>query len=56
MKHDPALLPVEAILAQLRDFQRASVEHVFERPYLDERPARRFLVADEVALGKTLVA
>jgi len=54
--HDPAPLDVDAILAQLKDFQRASVEYVFKRLYLDEEPARRFLVADEVGLGKTLVA
>ena len=29
---------------------------VFQRMYLDASPARRFLVADEVGLGKTLVA
>ena len=56
MKDDPAPLDVDAILAQLKDFQRASVEYVFKRLYLDEEPARRFLVADEVGLGKTLVA
>ena len=46
----------EAVLATLKDFQRATVEYVFQRMYLDERPSRRFLVADEVGLGKTLVA
>jgi hypothetical protein len=53
---EPQALNVDAILAQLKDFQRASVEYVFRRLYLDEKPARRFLVADEVGLGKTLVA
>lgn len=44
------------VLAGLKDFQRDTVEYVFQRMYLDEDPARRFLVADEVGLGKTLVA
>ena len=43
-------------LARLKDFQRATVDCAFQRLYLDEPPARRFLVADEVGLGKTLVA
>jgi hypothetical protein len=44
------------VLAQLKDFQRDTAEHVFTRMFTDEDPARRFLVADEVGLGKTLVA
>lgn len=44
------------ILDGLKDFQRATVEYVFRRLYLDEDSTRRFLVADEVGLGKTLVA
>jgi len=40
----------------LKDFQRDTVEYVFRRLYLDSPPTRRFLVADEVGLGKTLVA
>lgn len=47
---------IEQILAGLKDFQRASVDYVFRRMYQDEQPARRFLIADEVGLGKTLVA
>src|ERR1700730_17112726 len=43
-------------LAGLKDFQRATVNYVFRRLYEDDPPARRFLVADEVGLGKTLVA
>jgi hypothetical protein len=45
-----------AVLAQLKDFQRDTVEHVFSRMYTDAVPVHRFLVADEVGLGKTLVA
>lgn len=44
------------VLARLKDFQRRTVDTVCRRMYLDEPPARRFLVADEVGLGKTLVA
>lgn len=43
-------------LLRLRDFQRDTVEHVFSRLYDPVKPARRFLVADEVGLGKTFVA
>lgn len=44
-----------SVLAGLKDFQRATVDYVFERLY-GPAPTRRFLVADEVGLGKTLVA
>jgi hypothetical protein len=43
-------------LTGLKDFQRRTVEYVFRRMYLDTDPAKRFLVADEVGLGKTMVA
>jgi hypothetical protein len=45
-----------SVLNGLKDFQARTVEYVFQRMFLDESPARRFLVADEVGLGKTLVA
>ena len=44
----------QPVLDQLKDFQRASVEHAFGQLYGDG--ADRFLVADEVGLGKTMVA
>lgn len=44
------------VLAGLKLFQRKTVDYVFKRMYEDADPARRFLVADEVGLGKTLVA
>ncbi|MDR2140514.1 MAG: helicase, partial [Deltaproteobacteria bacterium] len=44
-----------AVLSGLKDFQRRTVDYVFERFYGDD-PTSRFLVADEVGLGKTLVA
>ena len=44
------------VLAGLKDFQRATVEHAFDRLFMAPDSTRRFLVADEVGLGKTLVA
>jgi len=49
-------IPVEQVLEGLKDFQRRSVDYVFRRLYEDKEPAKRFLIADEVGLGKTLVA
>jgi hypothetical protein len=49
-------LDVPRVLGGLKDFQRRTVDYVFRRMYLDEDPAYRFLIADEVGLGKTLVA
>lgn len=47
---------VSAILGGLKDFQRDTVDYVFRRMYTDSDLTRRFLIADEVGLGKTLVA
>ena len=47
---------VERELDGLMDFQRKTVDRVHERFWGPEDPTRRFLVADEVGLGKTLVA
>ena len=47
---------VDAILEPLTPFQRRTVEHAFRRLFLAEDSTARFLVADEVGLGKTLVA
>lgn len=47
---------VDRELARLKDFQRATVDHVHRRLWTDAQPTRRFLVADEVGLGKTMVA
>jgi hypothetical protein len=44
------------IMEGLKGFQRDTVEYVFGRMYLDSNPVHRFLVADEVGLGKTMVA
>src|SRR5436190_22355666 len=43
-------------LGQLKAFQRRTVDDVVDRFYDRENPAFQFLVADEVGLGKTLVA
>jgi superfamily II DNA or RNA helicase len=45
-----------AALAGLKDFQRRTVEYAFRRLYQDSDSTHRFLVADEVGLGKTMVA
>ena len=45
-----------AVLHGLKGFQRDTVEYAFERLYQARDSTRRFLVADEVGLGKTLVA
>lgn len=46
----------DAVLTGLKDFQRRTVDYVFRRLYTDPDRTSRFLVADEVGLGKTLVA
>ncbi len=47
---------VESILASLKDFQRDTVDFAFRRLWTDDDWTKRFLVADEVGLGKTMVA
>lgn len=47
---------LSGVRAGLKDFQRATVDYVFSRLYGADDPTIRFLVADEVGLGKTLVA
>lgn len=42
--------------ATLKDFQVDTVDYVLRRLYDDPNPTDRFLVADEVGMGKTLVA
>ena len=44
------------VYAGLKDFQLVTVDYAFKRMYSGDNAARRFLVADEVGLGKTLVA
>ena len=47
---------VAAVMEGLKPFQRDTVEHVFRQLYLEQDGSNRFLVSDEVGLGKTLVA
>ena len=44
------------ILKALKPFQQRTVDYAFRRLFLDADSTSRFLVADEVGLGKTLVA
>ena len=46
----------ETVLAGLKGFQRKTAEYAFDKLYRAEDSKRRFLIADEVGLGKTLVA
>jgi hypothetical protein len=46
----------DQVLSRLKDFQRDSADYAFRRLYRDPDTTRRFLVADEAGLGKTLVA
>lgn len=46
----------DEVLATLRAFQRRTATYAFSRLYHPDDPSVRFLVADEVGLGKTLVA
>jgi len=55
MSPDSRAIRAAVALAGLKDFQRQTVDYVFERMY-GPQPTSRFLVADEVGLGKTLVA
>ena len=56
MNPEQQMPDVKAVLGGLKDFQRKTVEYVFRRLYLDDDKVDRFLIADEVGLGKTLVA
>lgn len=47
---------LDAIRKRLKDFQLRSVDYVVRRLYDDPDRVDRFLLADEVGLGKTLVA
>jgi len=46
----------EAVLSELKGFQRDAVDHVIHRFYGSAEASRRFLVADETGLGKSVVA
>ncbi|UEJ81847.1 helicase [Brachybacterium halotolerans subsp. kimchii] len=53
---EPTAVDVDALLNGLKPFQRATVDHAFRRLWTDGDSVSRFLVADEVGLGKTLIA
>ncbi len=46
---------VNAEFSRLKDFQRDTVEHVHQALWAEPHDQGRFLVADEVGLGKTMV-
>lgn len=47
---------VEAVLGDLKDFQLRTARWTFQRMFDEHDPAYRFLIADEVGLGKTHIA
>lgn len=47
---------VDAVLSELKGFQRDAVDHVIDMLYDAPDAGRRFLVADETGLGKSVVA
>jgi len=47
---------VEAVFGDLKEFQQRTARWAFQRMFDKQDPALRFLVADEVGLGKTHVA
>lgn len=48
-------IKIEQLLDFLKDFQLKTVNHVFNKLY-QEKEVDKFLIADEVGLGKTMVA
>lgn len=52
----PMTYKADPHLAVLKPFQRATVDYVFRRLFSEPSPTDQFLVADEVGLGKTMVA
>jgi hypothetical protein len=55
-KDDLDAFDPEDVLRNLHGFQRDAAEYAFHRLYVAPDSTRRFLVADEVGLGKTLIA
>ena len=53
---ETAPVSAEEALQSLKKFQRRTVDYVMRRLYEDADNTKRFLVADEVGLGKTMVA
>ena len=51
-----SIYDAEKTMKMLKDFQRDTADWVFKRLFDEDNPTNRFLVADEVGLGKTIVA
>ena len=51
-----SIYEAEKTMKMLKDFQRDTADWVFKRLFDEDNPTNRFLVADEVGLGKTIVA
>ena len=49
-------MAIDNVIDTLKLFQRATVEYLFKSMFKGLSPQIRMLVADEVGLGKTLVA
>ena len=56
MRPESTFGSAETVLKGLKDFQKKTAEYAFRRLYKADDSTRRFLVADEAGLGKTLVA
>lgn len=57
MNSDDLLRPdLSRVIGNLKGFQRNAVDYAFERLFLAKDSSHRFLIADEVGLGKTLIA
>ena len=46
----------DSVLKHLHGFQRDAAEHAFDRLWKSPDSTKRFLIADEVGLGKTIIA
>ena len=56
MTAESNIVSAEVVLGGLKDFQKQTAEYAFQRLFKAADSTRRFLIADEVGLGKTLVA
>ena len=56
MTAESNIVSAEVVLGGLKDFQKRTAEYAFQRLFKAADSTRRFLIADEVGLGKTLVA
>ena len=56
MTAEGTMVSAASVLGGLKDFQKRTAEYAFHRLFMAPDSTRRFLIADEVGLGKTLVA